>query len=125
MRIGFDIDGVITKNPIYFSFLTKVLKREGHFVAIVTSRSPLFEVQEATRQELKELDIIFDDLYFLPEDEDTFFHYPLGLDWFQKRIWLKANYCQTNKLEVFYEDDTKTIALIEKYAPNTNVMHVK
>jgi hypothetical protein len=101
MRIGFDIDGVITKHPNYFSFLTNALKREGHFVAIVTSRSALGDVQKATKKELGDLGIIFDELYFLPETERAAFDFPPELDWFQKRIWLKAHYCRSKKINIF------------------------
>jgi hypothetical protein len=122
MNIGFDIDGVITSQPEYFSLVTKALRKGGHTVHIVTSRSPTSEVQEITKKELKGYKVDYDFIYFLPELEDrNSDEFPKELDWFQKRIWQKAEYCNKYKINIFYEDCIKTVKLIRTYSDTSCV----
>lgn len=59
MNVCFDIDGTITAEPRFFSLLSHAVRKAGGNVYIVTSRLRTIETLKATRQELKELGIVY------------------------------------------------------------------
>ncbi|MDF1665097.1 MAG: hypothetical protein P1V97_25270 [Planctomycetota bacterium] len=66
MRVIIDIDQTITQAPNFFSWLTHALRRDQHWVGIVTVRCD----RESSLMTLKELDISFNILETLPLDEE-------------------------------------------------------
>ena len=92
---------------------------------IVTSRSKDPEVEMETRKELKKYGIVYDELYLLPDKNDAEMLCPHNeLDWYQKYIWQKVNYCLENDIGVFYDDEQKVVELFQEYAPEILVFKV-
>ncbi len=60
-----DMDGAISVNPTFFSFLTYILHKNKHWIDIVTSRNP--SRVEETKKELEHWHITYDDLHFMAE----------------------------------------------------------
>ena len=121
--IALDIDGTITARPEFFAKFSREARAQGHRVVLLTSRSR--EVVEESLEEVRGYGVEFDDYYFLPESsERPDGDFPSELNWFEKQIWQKAEYCRDRGVDVFYEDCSKTIALVEKYSPGTKVIPV-
>jgi len=124
MIIALDIDDTITARLEFFSVLScsPGVKR----VLIVSSRSNLEEVKQETRRELARYNIRFDVLHLLEGHEVAGKQCPHAeLDWHQKYLWQKVDFCLRNQVSVVFEDDEKTIALFRKYAPAITVMQVR
>jgi hypothetical protein len=123
-NLGLDIDGVITISPSFFAELSAQVKAKGGQVYIVSSRSDLPEVRAETMKELALLGITYDHLYLLPpiqtaqvvctHDE---------LDWYQKYIWQKVNYCIASGITCFYDDEEKVVSLFRRWAPQIHIIH--
>lgn len=123
MRIAIDIDGVVDTIPELLSFVSS--KMPNTWIVILTSRSPDSEVVAKSLEEIRKAKIKYDDYYFLPEvDSRCDKDFPKELDWFQKHIWQKAEYCKANNIDLMFEDCSKTIALIKKYSPMTTILRV-
>lgn len=123
--ICLDIDKTITKAPKFFSFLTQAVKKAGGKVYIISTRTADPVVYDDTRFELKGYGIQYDDLYLLPYDESIKTTCPHeDLDWFQKYLWQKVEYCLDNNVEVYFDDDTKVLELFQKYAPGIQLFGV-
>jgi hypothetical protein len=124
-NLGLDIDGVITSNPQFFSLLSSQWRKEGGKVHIVSSRSRRDEVIKATKEELRILGVNYDFLYLLPSIEEAQIHCPeSNLDWYQRYLWQKVDYCLKNNVDCFYDDDLKVVELFQTLAPKINVFHV-
>jgi len=68
VNIGIDIDGTISAAPEFFAVLTRTFRREGHKVYIITYREPM--AVEATRRELADWGIEYDDMHLCGNAED-------------------------------------------------------
>ena len=89
--LGLDMDGVITKSPEFFAFLSKQWCQKGGRVHIVSSRSNRPDVIEATKEELRSYGISYDYVYLLPSIEAAQDRCPENsLDWYQKYLWQKV-----------------------------------
>lgn len=114
--IGIDIDGTITEDPEFFSALARKLRLNGIAVHVVTARGA--ECRVETEEELFELDIEYDFLYFLPPMDVAIATCPHeDLDWFLRHFWLKVDYAQKNRLSHFIDDNERIIELFARYAP--------
>lgn len=123
--IGIDIDGVITASPEYFSALTGKWRRDGKVIHVVSSRSDQLMARTDTISELRHFGIVFDHLYLLPSIEVAQQMCPhIGLDWFQKYIWQKVDYCIKYRIGIFY-DDAKVVELFKALAPEIDIIHYK
>ena len=125
MNIGIDIDDTITALPEFFKELTGSFRAKGHKIHLITSRTDNAEVRKMTQAELQELGIKYDHLYFLPSysaAKELCPHYEL--DWFQKYLWQKADYCLKNDISIYFDDDIKVIGIFKKYAHKTEVLQV-
>ncbi len=125
MKIAIDIDGVIDRIPEFLSVITPYLVEKKHEITILTSRSNSPEIIEKSLAEIKEANVHFTNYFFLPEantraDSD----FPTTLNWFERHLWQKAEYCQKNKIDIFFEDDAKTISLVQKHSPQTVCLKV-
>ena len=106
-RIGFDIHGVIDKNPELFSKITKDFKNLGYEVHILTGSLPT----PALYEELKSYDILYDDLFSI-----LGYHRANGSKmwkddrgwWVDDDVWnkTKAEYCDSKGF-LFHLDDTR------------------
>jgi len=125
MNIGIDIDDTITALPEYFKELTNAFTQKGHKIHIVTSRTDNDVARESTRKELAELGIVYSALYFLPDSKvaGTVCTHK-ELDWYQKYLWQKVDYCIKNKITIYFDDDKKVVELFSKYAPKIKVLHI-
>jgi hypothetical protein len=122
--LGLDIDGVITACPEFFSSLSNRWVAAGRQVHIVSSRSDQMEARQATINELRALGIMYDRLYLLPSIEiakQRCLH--ANLDWYQKYIWQKVEYCLKQGIGIFYDDDEKVVELFRLYAPGIQIVH--
>jgi len=125
MKIAIDIDGVITRIPEFLALTSKALMKEGHHITILTSRTNSKESITKSIKEIKDAQVSFNDYYFLPETNTrSKTEFPSELNWFQQYIWQKAEYCKNNKIDIFFEDDPRTVALVLKYAPDTVCLRV-
>lgn len=64
MRLGLDIDGTITADPVFFGERASAVIKNGGQVHVVSSRSPEARVETVT--ELRELGISYSTLDLLP-----------------------------------------------------------
>jgi len=118
-KIALDIDGTITAHPEFFSKLAKETLTAGGEVHIVTSRCDAESwVRSETERQLRDLGMVWDALHFIPDIPVAKENCPhQELDWYNKHMWQKVDYCQKHGIEVFYDDDAKVAALFAKYAP--------
>lgn len=122
--LGLDIDGVITASPDFFASLSSYWSGKGGYVHIVSSRSDHPEARQSTIAELRAIGIAYDHLYLLPSigtaQRDC--HIP-GLDWYQKYLWQKVDYCICHDISLFYDDDIKVVRLFQLLAPEIEIIH--
>jgi hydroxymethylpyrimidine pyrophosphatase-like HAD family hydrolase len=110
IKVGFDIHGVIDRDPVLFAKLTRKLKESGHQVHILTGR----ELGEEILSKLNGLDIVYDQLFSI-----TSYHKAIGTyitykdgDITQPLIsppkWdrTKADYADREGLDVHFDDST-------------------
>ena len=115
MRLGLDIDGTITADPVLFGERASTVIKNGGEVHVVSSRSPEARVETVT--ELRELGISYSTLHLLPHVSAAQWLCPHGeLDWYQRHMWLKVAYALEYRLECFVDDDPKVLALFYRYA---------
>lgn len=123
MKIGLDIDGVITADPVFFGVICREILLEGE-VHIVSSRSP--EARMKTVAELAELGIRYDALHLLaPMSVAQKLCPHAQLDWYQRHQWLKVAYALANRLTHFVDDDGKVLALFAQFAPSVSAIDFK
>jgi hypothetical protein len=125
MIVGIDIDDTITACVPLFRILTKSVKDAGGEVHIISSRSDTPEVLRATKDELDCLKISYDYIFLLPDRvvaEKVCLH--RELDWYQKFIWQKVQYCKDKKVSLYFDDEGKVIELFQKYAPEIQLLRV-
>ncbi len=114
--LGLDVDGTITANPVFFARLARTVRGRGQVVHVVTSRSPLGEAE--TRQELAGLGLAYDFLYLLPDFGKSIPRCPRpALSWYEQYLWQKVEYCLAHRIQSFYDDDPKVLALFARHAP--------
>jgi len=65
MKIAFDVDGVITEMPEFYSVITHALKAQGHSVIILTDFDEYF--REQRERELASYNIAYDQLVITSE----------------------------------------------------------
>lgn len=122
--LGLDIDGVITASPDYFVSLSSDWRRKGRQVHIVSSRSDHPEARQSTIAELRAIGITYDRLYLLPSIETAQRDCQIpGLDWYQKYLWQKVDYCTRHDISLFYDDDIKVVQLFQLLAPKIEIIH--
>ena len=115
MRLGLDIDGTITADPVFFKDWASSVLKIGGEVHVVSSRSA--EARVETMTELRELGIRYSTLHLLPHISAAQQLCPHGeLDWYQRHMWLKVAYALECRLECFVDDDPKVLALFYRYA---------
>jgi acid phosphatase class B len=125
MQIGIDIDDTITAIPEFFRELTASFVKKGHEVHIITSRTETEEARKETEKELKGLGIVYAYLYFLPPYSVAKEQCPhRELDWHEKYLNQKVEYCLKKGISIYYEDDGKVVGLFQKYAPDIRVLQV-
>jgi hypothetical protein len=74
--------------------------------------------------ELRMLGISYDYLYLLPSIETAQRCCQVaGLDWYQKYLWQKVDYCIMQGINLFYDDDIKVVQLFQLLAPEIEIIH--
>jgi hypothetical protein len=117
IRIGLDIDGVITADPNRFADLSKRLIELTADVRIVTSRSA--QSRKDTEQELEKYGVNYSELYLLPAISQAQSLCPhTRLNWFEKYLWQKVDYALTWNLTHFVDDDAAVEKLFVMFAPS-------
>lgn len=123
IRLGLDIDKTITASPEFFSILSNAVRAAGGKVYIVSSRADILEARVETAKELRGLGIVYDELFHITADRETIekdCQY-MDLDWYQKYILQKINFCKYHKVDVYFDDEEKVIELFGMYAPEIQV----
>ena len=125
INIGLDMDNTITEQPEFFSFLSKCVKEYGGKVHVISSRTDDEEVLEATRKDLEELGILYDDIFLLPDISTALTRCPhKELNGSQMYNWQKVAYCKENDINVYFDDDDQVIYLFTRFAPEIKVSKV-
>jgi len=125
VNVCFDVDGTVTAQPEFFSLLSHAVKESGGDVFIVTSRTRTIETKRATREELKELGIVYDHLFILHDRTEAERICPFGnLDWYEKYIFQKTIYCKANHVDIYFDDEEKVINLFRQFLPEVQVFQV-
>ena len=118
LKIGFDMDGTVTKYPEFFSLLSRLTRENNSKVYIISSRSNNRDVVEKTRKELRSLHIAFDEIYLLSDPGiNGKGQIPENLDWYQKYIYEKVAFCKKEGIRLFFDDEENVIDLFRTYAP--------
>ena len=121
-RLGLDMDGTITMAPAFFSLLARSVRGAGGQVHVVTSRADTLEGRVAIKAELSRLGIEHNRLHMLPDAEEAGRRCPhCKLDWYQKYIWQKVQYCLDHEIDVFFDDEQKVVDLFGRFAPGIKV----
>jgi len=116
VRLGLDIDGTITAAPDRFAALAGLVRQAKGSVHVVTSRSVLGRT--GTVAELREYQVAYDEIYFLPEISQAQALCPHPhLDWFNRHRWLKVDYAVRHRLTHFVDDDVAVLKLFREFAP--------
>ena len=116
VRLGLDIDGTIAASPTRFAAVALAVRRAGGSVHVVTSRSVLG--RNGTLAELREYDLGYDEIHFLPEISQAQALCPHPhLDWFNRHRWLKVDYAVQHRLTHFVDDDVDVLKLFREFAP--------
>ena len=119
--IGIDIDGTITLDPAFYASFTRDCRRRSIVVHIVSARPP--ESRAETEAELRELDIVFDELHLLPSMEDAITLCPCSeIEWFDRHSWMKIDYSVRKGLSHFVDDNERVLRLFRTYAPEITVV---
>ena len=122
INLGQDVDGTITAAPAFFALLSRAVRDAGGQVHVVTSRSDSIEGRVACKAELRRLGIEHDRLHMLPDAEAAGRCCPhRELDWYQKYVWQKVQYCLDNEIDVFFDDEQKVVDLFGRFAPGVQV----
>jgi hypothetical protein len=107
MNIGLDYHGVIDAYPKFFSEFSKILKKNGHDLIIITGSS----LKSNLRQELAALDITYSNIFSLTDfhiSEGTLIEKidENGNPWFNSLNWnkTKADYCKKEKIDIHIDD---------------------
>lgn len=118
MNIALDIDDTITRAPLFFSTLARAVRSAGGRVHILSSRTASPGVLAISAKELRDWGIEFDTIYLLPGSAEAATRCPhADLDWYQKYIWQKVDYCLTHNVAIHFDDELKVIELFRRYAP--------
>ncbi|MEK6542891.1 MAG: hypothetical protein AABZ44_00420 [Elusimicrobiota bacterium] len=122
MNIQIDIDGTIDEAPGFFRWLTASLKRDGHKVIIVTSRTDSPETRTLTTKELKDWGITYDKLILSPEtDKLDPKRLPKDLDWAHKLFIFKVITAQDDDVDILFDDCSITASLFKRYLPQVKI----
>lgn len=122
--IGIDIDGTITLDPTFYSAFTCDCKRRNILVHIVSARPP--ESRAETEAELRELDIVFDELHLLPPMEEAITLCPYSeIEWFDRHAWMKIDYAVRKGLSHFVDDNERVLRLFRAYAPQITLVEAE
>jgi hypothetical protein len=125
MVIQIDIDGTIDRVPAFFRWITGSLKRDGHKVLIVTSRTHSPQNEEATAHELAALGIVCDALILTPApDALDAKRIPRDLHPAHKLFINKLFAAEDNGVDVVFDDCGITADLFRRYLPQVQVFRV-
>ncbi|MCG2710995.1 MAG: hypothetical protein L6416_01500 [Candidatus Omnitrophica bacterium] len=120
-----DIDGTIDKAPEFFKWLTKSLKRDGHKVLIVTSRTTSPENDRETAREIKKYGVVYDRLILSPNIGDLDAkRFPPDMRPAHKLYIYKLFVAEDNAVDTLFDDCGITTELFRKYLPNVKVFKV-
>ena len=122
MIVQIDIDGTITAAPEFFAWLSRALRRDGHTVLVVTSRTTSSENLRFTAEEMRGYSIVFDELILSPAVEDLDpQRLPPGLHPAHRLYVYKLISAEDHGTEVLFDDCTITADLFRKYLPDVMV----
>jgi hypothetical protein len=125
MVIQIDIDGTIDRAPAFFQWITSSLKRDGHRVLIVTSRTHSPQNLRATANELAGLGIVYDSLILTPPpDSLNVRRIPRDMHPAHKLFINKLFAAEDNDVDAVFDDCGITADLFRRYLPEVQVFRV-
>lgn len=122
MIVQLDLDGTLDAAPAFFAWLTAALRRDGHRVLVVTSRTTSPENLKATAAELKELGVVYDQLFLSPALDDLDSRrFPPGMYPAHRLYVYKLIAAEDHGVEVLFDDCSITTDLFRKHLPKVKV----
>ena len=108
MKLGIDVHGIISRDPLFFSELSKIFIREGHQIHIITGR----RVTPLLKAYLDSYKIYYTRIFSIID-----YHLSIGTKvtykdpdnpWIDQDLWnkAKAEYCEQEKID-FHIDDSE------------------
>lgn len=122
MVIQLDIDGTLDMAPTFFSWLSKALRRDGHKILVVSSRTTSTANLRDTATELKEMGIIYDMLILSPELDDLdASRFPPGLPRAHQPYISKLMAAEDHGTDVLFDDCGITAQLFLENLPEVTI----
>lgn len=122
MVIQIDIDQTITAAPEFFAWLSQALRRDGHRVLIVTSRTTSPEPLRLTAEELRAFGVVYDKLLLSPAVDDLDpRRLPPGLHSAHRIFVFKLIAAQDYGTEILFDDCSITSDLFRRHLPDVRV----
>jgi ABC-type amino acid transport substrate-binding protein len=113
MIIALDIDGTITRHPIFFTELS-----HKHDIIIVTSRPDTEDSQSETEALLTDIGVTYRHIYYCDWETMDESNIPSELEGPDRLLYQKVLACQDGQADAIFDDDINVIALMKKYFPN-------
>lgn len=122
MIVQIDIDDTITAAPDFFTWLTKALRRDGHKILIVSSRTTSAENLKLSAEELRAFGVIYDKLLLSPQVDDLDPHrLPPGLHLAHRLYVYKVIAAEDHGTGILFDDCGITAELFQRYLPEVRV----
>lgn len=122
MIVQLDIDDTITAAPEFFAWLSQALRRDGHTILVVTSRTASPENMRLTAQEMRAYGVHYDKLLLSPAVDDLDRHrLPFGLHPAHRLFIAKLFAAEDFGTEILFDDCSITSDLFQRYLPEVKV----
>ena len=106
IKVGFDCHGVIDKDFVYFSALTRALMNLGHEVHIITGHMLTYDFLLPIMKNKIKFSRIFSVSDFLINSGEEVKFTTENDPWFSNAIWdtTKADYCKFHEINIHFDD---------------------
>ena len=121
MVVGLDIDGTITAAPDFFRMVSDAVYKTDGRVIVVSARSNTSLSRTETAAELQRLGIRYSKLFLLPEGGAMLGDPPTELGCLERYLWQKVHICESEGVEVFFDDDDTVVSLFAHYTTGIQV----
>lgn len=123
MIVQIDIDGTVDRAPEFFGWLTQTLRRDGHTVLIVSSRTTSPENLKLSAEELRAFGVVWDKLLLSSAVDDLDPHrLPPGLHPAHRLFVYKLIVAQDYVTEILFDDCSITSDLFKRHLPDVRVL---
>ena len=123
MIVQLDIDGTIDQAPQFYAWLSQSLRRDGHTVLIVTSRTTSPANVKITAKELRGYGVVYDKLLLSPEVADLDpRRLPPDLHPAHRIFASKLMAAEDHGVQILFDDDGVVAELFQRYLPTVTVL---